>query len=117
MHGYFIAIQGEKTFMVSHKAMDTSGNGEFITENIIEKISELQNKDGKDIWIPGGGRLIALLLNAGLIDELQICYIPIILGTGIPLFPDNTLQESNCELIENMVYNSSVIRLNYRIIK
>lgn len=105
------------TYIVSRKAMDVSENTEFITENIIEKISELRNKEGKDIWIAGGGRLIALLLNAGLVDELQICYVPIILGAGIPLFPDNILQKSNCKLIENTAYDSGVIRLSYSVVE
>jgi len=54
----------------------------FITENIIETISELRNQEGKDIWLVGGGELTSALLTAKLIDEIQICYFPIILGKG-----------------------------------
>lgn len=104
------------TYVVSHNAIHSNEHIEFITENVIEKISELRDKEGKDIWLAGGGKLIALLLNARLVDELQICYFPIILGAGIPLFPD-TQKQSNCELIKNTTYESGVTKVKYMVIK
>lgn len=62
------------TYVVSRKAIDTNANVEFITEDIIGKISELRSENGKDIWLAGGGELITMLLNAELVDEMQICY-------------------------------------------
>lgn len=58
----------------------------FITENITERITALRNEPRKDIWLFGGGELISMLLAADLVDEMQITYIPVILGQGIPLF-------------------------------
>ena len=104
----------KKTYVVSRNSMETEENIEFITENIIEKISELQDEEGKDIWLVGGGELITMFFNEGLIDELQICYIPIILGAGIPLFPNNP-KESNWELIGNTTYDSGIIKIDYQI--
>lgn len=69
-------------------------NVKLITENIIETISELRNQEGKNIWIVGGGELTSMLLAVDLIDEIRITYIPVILGNGIPLFPDHP-KESN----------------------
>ena len=103
-------------YVVSRKTMNISKNAEFLTEDIINRISDIRKSKGQDIWVAGGGHLITMLMNVGLIDELQICYIPIILGAGIPLFPNNNLQESNCELIENKSYNTGVIKLSYKII-
>lgn len=94
--------------------METKENIEFITENITDTIIDLQRYAGKDIWLVGGGELITMFLNEGLIDELQICYIPIILGAGIPLFPNNP-KESNWELIGNTTYDSGIIKIDYQI--
>lgn len=110
------AYKDKKTFVVSHKAIDTSENIEFITDNIIERISDLKNRSSKDIWLAGGGELITMCLNASLVDEMQICYIPIILGSGIPLFPNNP-KESNWTLTENIAYPSGVIKLIYRLLR
>ena len=88
-------------------------NIRFITENIIEMISELRNQEGKDIWLVGGGELISMLLAADLIDEMQICYIPIILGKGISLFSEQ-LRVSKWKLIENKMYKNSVLSVTYK---
>ncbi len=73
----------------------------------------LRIEAGKDIWLVGGGELISILLAADLVDEIQITYIPVILGKGISLFPEQP-KESKWELIKSTVYNSDVLKVNYR---
>ncbi|MEA4980005.1 MAG: dihydrofolate reductase family protein [Petrimonas sp.] len=84
----------------------------FITENVVEKIEELKQQDGKDIWLVGGGEIISMLLEAGLVDKLQICYIPVILGKGIRLFPEQP-QESTWKLVGSKSYDSGIIKVDY----
>ena len=50
-----------------------------------EEVLELKQQAGKDILI-GSRSLIVQLLNAHLVDELQICIHPVIEGKGIKLF-------------------------------
>lgn len=88
-------------------------NIRFITENVIETISELRKQDGKDIWLVGGGELVSMLLKADLIDEMQIFYIPVILGKGIPLFPEQP-KASKWELINSKSYKSGALMVEYR---
>ncbi len=52
-----------------------------------ESIHDLRAQDGKDIWLFGGGVLFRSLLEAGLVDSVEVAVIPILLGGGIPLFP------------------------------
>ena len=63
-------------------------NIRFITKNVIETISELRNREGKDIWLAGGGKLISMSLAAGFIDQMRIIFLPVDLGKGIPQFPE-----------------------------
>jgi hypothetical protein len=39
------------------------------------------------VWLFGGGVLFRLLLDAGLVDTVEVAVIPVLLGSGIPLLP------------------------------
>lgn len=98
-------------FIVSHHSINLTPTKDvkFITENVIETVETLKQQKGKDIWLVGGGEIITLLLNHDLVDEMQICYIPVILGNGIPLFP-NQPKESTWKLAESKAYDSRIIK-------
>jgi dihydrofolate reductase len=99
--------------VVSHHDWGKEENIHFITENVIETISALRNEQGKDILLAGGGELISMLFAADLVDEMQICYIPIILGEGISLFPKQP-KESKWDLKKSTVYDSGIIKVEYK---
>lgn len=61
----------------------------FVATDLVEFTKNLKEEVGQDIWLVGGGKINSKLLNAGLIDEFIITYVPIVLGDGIPLFADN----------------------------
>jgi dihydrofolate reductase len=61
----------------------------------------------------GGGELISMLLTANLIDEMQICYVPIILGKGVPLFPEQP-KESKWELFESKSHENGILEVKYQ---
>lgn len=102
------------TYVVSRRNSNVTPNEDvhFITEDIISKISELKNESGKDIWLVGGGELTTILLNANLIDEMRLCIAPIILGQGIPLFP-NKPKESLWTLTNTKAYDTGIVLSTY----
>ena len=50
-------------------------------------VRELKAKPGRDIWLFGGGELFRTLLDAGLVDTVEIAVMPVLLGSGIPVLP------------------------------
>ena len=48
-------------------------------------VTELKGKPGRDIWLYGGGALFRYLLDAGLVDTVEVAVIPVLLGAGVPL--------------------------------
>jgi len=50
-------------------------------------VAALKAKPGGDIWLFGGGALFRSLLDAGLVDTVEVAVMPVILGVGIPLLP------------------------------
>jgi dihydrofolate reductase len=58
---------------------------EFISEPVTSFARKLRRAPGKNIWMMGGGELIASFLDASEIDEFQIRVVPVLIGDGIPL--------------------------------
>ncbi len=52
---------------------------------VIPRIRE--SASGKDVWIVGGGPVVAQLGEADALDELLITVMPVTLGAGRPLLP------------------------------
>jgi dihydrofolate reductase len=50
-------------------------------------VRALKAKPGRDIWLFGGGVLFRSLLDAGLVDTVEVAVMPVLLGSGTPLLP------------------------------
>jgi dihydrofolate reductase len=50
-------------------------------------VAALKAEPGRDIWLFGGGELFRSLLEAGLVDTVEVAVIPVLLGAGVPLLP------------------------------
>lgn len=86
----------------------------FISSDHAQRISELKQQTGKNIWLIGGGEVNTLCLEAGLLDEMIVHVMPFIVGKGIPIFSDAELMQ-HLELTSSKVYSSGVMELRYRV--
>jgi len=59
----------------------------IVPDDPVKVVKALKKKPGKDIWLFGGGALFRTLLDAGLVDTVEIAVNPVLLGEGIPLLP------------------------------
>ncbi len=50
-------------------------------------IDAIEKRIDGDIWLFGGGKTAACFLDEGLIDLIELTVVPVVLGTGLPLFP------------------------------
>src|SRR4029079_18788745 len=64
---------------------DVPSSVEFTDEPIDVLVNRLRNSQGQDIWLMGGGEIIASFLDVHGIDEFIISVVPIFIGDGIPL--------------------------------
>lgn len=76
-----------RTIVFSRQAppADTPPGVEFVSGAIGQFVSRLREQPGKDIWLMGGGELIASFLDEQAIDEFVISVVPVFIGVGIPL--------------------------------
>ncbi|QCR23650.1 dihydrofolate reductase family protein [Pontibacter sp. SGAir0037] len=86
----------------------------FVHENVVDFMEKLKEQEGKDIWLIGGGQLNATILNAGLLDEIILTYIPVILGKGIPLFSEEASEHKvKLQPTENKLYKNGFLQVRY----
>jgi dihydrofolate reductase len=60
----------------------------ILSSGVAEAVAALKAESGKDIWLFGGGVLFRSLLDAGLVDSVELGVIPVLLGSGIRLLPE-----------------------------
>jgi dihydrofolate reductase len=58
-----------------------------VSKDVAATVTKLKQEPGKDIWLFGGGKLFRSLLEAGLVDRVELAVIPVLLGAGIPVLP------------------------------
>jgi dihydrofolate reductase len=102
------------SYVISKKNIKISANDDirFIAENPIPCIRDIKNKNGRDIWVIGGGELISSLLKHNLIDEIILLYIPTLISDGVPLFSNN-YEESQWSLLDCHFYENGIIKVRY----
>ena len=76
-------------------------------------VAELRARSGKDLWLAGGGTIIAAALDAGLIDDVIVSIHPLLLGGGIPLAAPPAARTS-LALVGERCYPSGLVQVSYR---
>ena len=77
-------------------------------------VRSLKERPGRGIYLCGGGKLAALLLEHDLVDEITIKLNPVIAGEGIPVFAKMD-RPTALELVDTKVYENGVVFLQYRV--
>ena len=87
---------------------------EFTDEAIGVFVNRLRKSQGKDIWLMGGGEIIASFLDAQAIDEFVISVVPIFIGDGIPLIARRHRHVS-LSLRSTEKFEDGVVQLRYAV--
>lgn len=112
-----LPFKGKEVYVLSGKPIQLQipGTVHFIPGNVVEKIIDLKNQAGKDIYVFGGGVLITSLLEKNLIDSMVINYVPVMIGEGIPLFPKYN-GNSKWKLVNSQSFKNGILQTEYELI-
>jgi len=106
---------GMKTFVFSRTLRQQDYPGvTVVAEKSEETVAALRAEPGKDIWLFGGGSLFRSILNAGLVDTVEVAIIPVLLGGGIPLLAPPAGQ-TKLNLTGHKVYKTGIASLEYAV--
>jgi dihydrofolate reductase len=99
----------------------TLGDGELTWENTtripgeeaVARIRELHDADGGDLVVMGSPTLARTLIQERLVDELRLILMPVLLGGGKSIFPDDSAQRA-LELVSTTTSEKGVVVSVYR---
>ena len=89
-------------------------NAELVRGDLGKAVQELKRQSGKDIYLVGGAKTTASLIDAGLVDELRLIVYPLIAGRGKALFA-TAEQRRGLELRNVEGLSGGLLRLTYGI--
>jgi dihydrofolate reductase len=86
----------------------------IVADKLEETLAALRARSGKDIWLFGGGSLFRSVLDAGLVDTVEVKLRPVLLGGGIPLLPPPARQ-ARLKLTAQEVSKTGVVALRFAV--
>jgi dihydrofolate reductase len=102
-------------YVFSRKPPKRAAKGaKFVSEPVKVFAQRLRATPGKNIWMMGGGGLIASFLDAGEIDEFDIHVIPTFIGEGIPLVAPRH-RDVPLRVQSARKYSDGIVRLRYKV--
>lgn len=107
--------KGKRVVVLSSSLQSVKKEAELFSGNVTQLVSQLHAEGIKHIWIDGGVT-ICQFLDAEMVDHITLSVIPILLGTGVPLF-NSAGKELSCHLVSSQSYPSGLVQLRYNITK
>jgi len=107
---------GMQTIVFSRTLRQSDYPKVVVSSKVAETIAALKEKPGKDIWLFGGGELFRSVLDAGLIDTVEVAVVPVMLSQGVPLLPAGPCSPV-LELIEAKPLPTVIVLLSYALKK
>ncbi len=88
-------------------------NTKIMGGDLMEEVPQLKQSSASDITLLGSGSILTQLLEARLVDELQIMLDPVVIGQGTPIF-DQLNPKVELTLIKNRPFKNGVMLLYYK---
>jgi dihydrofolate reductase len=111
-------------FVVTHRpraVLHRQGGTSFtyVTDGVTSAVEQAKAvANGKNVAIAGGGTLVRQVIEAGLLDELELHIVPVVLGSGLRLLADD-LDLPEKEAIEltptRVVHTPTVTHIRYSV--
>lgn len=98
--------------VASRTLTESDWNNTRMTADIAGEIARLKAEPGKDIYIFGSADLCDSLLKDGLVDEIMLCVVPGLLGSGTPFFKPGA-KEQDLALLEARPLKNGAVILRY----
>jgi dihydrofolate reductase len=87
----------------------------FANAEIDSLYEEMLATAGADhLWVVGGGNVASQFADRGLLDEVLVTVVPVVLGSGKPLF-DRRVPGGPLQLVGTRTFDTGMVELHYEI--
>lgn len=105
---------GKRVIVLSNSLNSVTHGMELYRGDLTQLLTKLHEDGIKHIWIDGGVT-VSQFLSSQMVDTMTLSIIPVILGSGIPLF-NGIEKEIPCRVISSQSYPSGLVQLRYEIV-
>jgi len=107
---------GVKSVVCSRTMRPADHRDVTIVQDAASFVADLKSRPGKEIWLFGGGELFHNLLQAGLVDVVEVGVMPILLGGGVPLLPSPSPRAILALRTHRVYQQSGIVKLEYEVV-
>lgn len=108
-------LAGRRVVVVSRTLRPGDHRGvTIVRDDVAGAVAALKAEAGKDIWLFGGGALFRTLLDAGLVDAVEVALMPVLLSRGVPLLPEGH-RSPPLTLASSRALPSGILTLSYAV--
>jgi dihydrofolate reductase len=104
----------QRTWVFTHRELPVFPGADLeLTQDDVADVHArmLEAAAGKNVWLVGGGGLVAQFADRGLLDEIWLGVAPVVLGGGAPLLP--TRLPGNLTLEEVTRFPDGFVEMRY----
>ena len=108
-------MPGPKAYVFSQTLKQADVPDAVLSDDPEKTVTGLKRTKGKDIWLFGGGELFKSMLEAKLVDEIEVAVIPVLLGDGLPLLPRTKIRVGLRLTKQRVFEKTGTVLLNYEV--
>ena len=94
-------------YVVSSTLKDPTWTNTSVLRSL-DEVAELRATDGGPLLVAGSGTLVQGLHKAGLVDQWNLMVFPVILGSGLRLFPSDAEDKFKLRIVDTTTYANGV---------
>lgn len=107
------------TFVLTHEApgsVPASNVYTFVTSGIVDAVAAARvAAEGKAVSVMGGPKTGCQAIAAGLVDEIVVSVVPVLFGTGLPMFSE--LPKHVALKLASVLDTKAAVHLTYRVLR
>ncbi len=106
----------QRTWVFTHRELPTVPGADIeLTQDDVADVHArmVEAAAGKNVWLVGGGGLVAQFAERGLLDEIWLGIAPVVLGGGAPLLPARL--PGNLRLADVTRFPSDFVEMRYTV--